>query len=159
MGDLPIGPASGKWTVGESTRAMKFTFTDAWWRISLHGSTIQNVKYGLIRTSTGPGAGKLVVSQPCSRVRSLPTKESSLASRQEESSRFKLGLMSTRCNNGFQKCHSRRAIWVKFQGDKYFVVSTSAERALLRPTGDGQIGEYVLLEIEVPLRLIEVIGQ
>lgn len=48
---------------------------------------------------------------------------------------------------------------MKFQRDKYFVVSTSAERALLGPAGDGQIGEYVLLEIEVPLRLIEVIGQ
>jgi hypothetical protein len=49
---------------------------------------------------------------------------------------------------------------VKFQDEKYFVISTRNERALLRPAGDGQIGEYVLLEIEVPLKLlIEVIEQ
>ena len=52
-----LGPASGKWTVGASTKAMKFatnmiTFTA--------NATVFNIKYALIRTSMTPTNGKVV---------------------------------------------------------------------------------------------------
>jgi hypothetical protein len=60
VGGLAIGPAAGKWTVGASTKAMKFTYTTIGWVVTASGSTIQNIKYAVIRTSTGATAGKVV---------------------------------------------------------------------------------------------------
>jgi len=60
VGGLAIGPATGKWTVGASTKAMKFTYTTIGWVVTASGSTIQNIKYAVIRTSTGATAGKVV---------------------------------------------------------------------------------------------------
>ena len=60
VGGLAIAPAGGKWTVGSSTKAMKFTYTTIGVAIFPNGSTIQNVKYAVIRRSTAPLAGKVV---------------------------------------------------------------------------------------------------
>jgi hypothetical protein len=60
VGGLALGPAAGKWTVGASSKAMKFTYTTIGWVVTASGSTIQNIKYAVIRTSTGATAGKVI---------------------------------------------------------------------------------------------------
>lgn len=59
-GGLALAPVTGRWTVGQSTKAMKFTYTTAGWVVTASGSTISNIKYAVIRTSSGAGAGKVV---------------------------------------------------------------------------------------------------
>jgi hypothetical protein len=57
-GGRNIGPATGKWTVGASTHQMKFTYTTAGLVFTANGANLNNIKYALIRNSTGAGAGK-----------------------------------------------------------------------------------------------------
>ena len=57
-GGKQVPPATGKWTVGASTRQMKFTYTTA--GLVFTGGPLNNIKYAAIRNSTGAGAGKLV---------------------------------------------------------------------------------------------------
>jgi hypothetical protein len=59
-GGRNIAPATGQWTVGASAKQYKFTFTTAGIVFTASGSTIQNIKYALIRNSTGAGAGKVL---------------------------------------------------------------------------------------------------
>jgi hypothetical protein len=49
-----------KWTVGASTKQMKFSFTTAGLVFTASGSALNNIKYAVIRNSTGAGAGKVL---------------------------------------------------------------------------------------------------
>jgi hypothetical protein len=53
-------PATGYWTVGASTKQMKFTMSTTGLIFTASGSALNNIKYALIRTSSGAGAGKVV---------------------------------------------------------------------------------------------------
>ena len=53
-----LAPATGAWTVGASAKQMKFSYSTIVFTAS--GSTLGNIKYALIRNSTGAGAGKLL---------------------------------------------------------------------------------------------------
>jgi hypothetical protein len=55
-----IGPATGKWTVGASTKQMKFTYTTAGLVFTANGANLNNIRYAVIRNSTGAGAGKVI---------------------------------------------------------------------------------------------------
>jgi hypothetical protein len=55
-----IGPATGKWTVGASAKSYKFTYTTAGLIFTANGGNLNNVKYAVIRNSTGAGAGKVL---------------------------------------------------------------------------------------------------
>lgn len=55
-----VGPATGHWTVGASTKQMKFTFTTVGIVFTASGSALNNIKFAVIRNSTGAGAGKVV---------------------------------------------------------------------------------------------------
>ena len=54
---IPNGP---KWTVGASTKQMKFTYTATGIVFTASNSPLNNCKYAVIRNSTGAGAGKVV---------------------------------------------------------------------------------------------------
>lgn len=59
-GGRTIGPATGKWTVGASAKQYKFTYTTAGLIFTASGAALTNVRYALIRNSTGAGAGKVL---------------------------------------------------------------------------------------------------
>lgn len=59
-GGRNIAPATGKWTVGASTKQMKFTYTTAGLIFTANAGALTNIKYALLRNSTGAGAGKLL---------------------------------------------------------------------------------------------------
>ena len=49
-----------KWTVGASTKQMKFSFTTAGLTFTASGANLNNIKYAVIRNSTGAGVGKVL---------------------------------------------------------------------------------------------------
>ena len=53
-------PATGQWTVGASAKSYKFTYSTVGLVFTASGATLKNVRYALIRNSTGAGAGKLL---------------------------------------------------------------------------------------------------
>lgn len=53
-------PATASWTVGASTKQMKFTYTTIGLVYTASGASLTNIKYALIRTSSGAGAGKVL---------------------------------------------------------------------------------------------------
>jgi hypothetical protein len=55
-----IGPATGQWTVGASAKQYKFTYTTAGIIFTASGSALNNIRFAVIRNSTGSGAGKLL---------------------------------------------------------------------------------------------------
>lgn len=59
-GGRTILPATGKWTVGASAKQYKFTYTTAGLVFTASGANLTNIKYALIRNSTGAGAGKVL---------------------------------------------------------------------------------------------------
>jgi hypothetical protein len=64
-GGLAIAPATGKVTVGASTKQMKFTYTATGLVFKASGaqigvSAVKGIKFALIRNSTGAGAGKAI---------------------------------------------------------------------------------------------------
>lgn len=59
-GGRTIGPATGHWTVGASSKQMKFTYTTAGLVFTASGASLSNIKYALLRNSTGAGAGKVL---------------------------------------------------------------------------------------------------
>jgi hypothetical protein len=59
-GGRNLTPATGKWTVGASTHQMKFTGTTTGLVFTANAAALNNIKYALIRNSTGVGAGKVV---------------------------------------------------------------------------------------------------
>jgi hypothetical protein len=59
-GGRNLPPATGKWTVGASTKQMKFTYTTAGLVFTANGANLNNIRYAGIRNSTGAGAGKMI---------------------------------------------------------------------------------------------------
>lgn len=59
-GGRNLPPATGKWTVGASAKQYKFTYTTAGLVFTANGGPLTNIKYALIRNSTGAGAGKVL---------------------------------------------------------------------------------------------------
>lgn len=53
-------PAAGLWAVGASTKAMKFSWSTVGLVFTASGASLKNIKYALIRTSSGAGAGKVL---------------------------------------------------------------------------------------------------
>jgi hypothetical protein len=59
-GGKNLVPATGQWTVGASAKQMKFTYSTVGLTFTASGSSLSNIKYAIIRNSTGAGAGKLL---------------------------------------------------------------------------------------------------
>jgi len=59
-GGRNLVPATGQWTVGASAKQMKFTYTTAGLVFTASGANLSNIKYALIRNSTGSGVGKVL---------------------------------------------------------------------------------------------------
>lgn len=53
-------PATGAWTTGASAKQMKFTYSTLGLVFTASGAAIQNIKYALIRNSTGAGVGRVL---------------------------------------------------------------------------------------------------
>jgi hypothetical protein len=53
-------PATAQWTVGASAQQIKFTYTTAGLVFTASGASLSNIKYALIRNSTGAGVGKVL---------------------------------------------------------------------------------------------------
>jgi hypothetical protein len=59
-GGRNIVPASGQWTIGSSANKMKFTYSSIGLVFTASGSALNNIRYAVIRTSSGAGAGKVL---------------------------------------------------------------------------------------------------
>jgi len=59
-GGRNLVPATAQWTVGASAKQYKFTYTTAGLVFTASGAALNNIKYALIRNSTGAGAGKVL---------------------------------------------------------------------------------------------------
>jgi len=59
-GGRNLVPATAQWTVGTSAKQYKFTQTTAGLVYTASGASLTNIKYAVIRNSTGAGAGKLL---------------------------------------------------------------------------------------------------
>lgn len=59
-GGRNIVPATGQWTTGASAGSYKFTQTTTGLVYTASNSALNNIKYLVVRNSTGAGAGKLV---------------------------------------------------------------------------------------------------
>lgn len=53
-------PATGQWVVGASAKQYKFTYSTVGVIYTASGAALNNIKYALIRNSTGAGVGKVV---------------------------------------------------------------------------------------------------
>jgi hypothetical protein len=53
-------PATGKWTVGTSAKQYKFTYSTVGLVFTANGGNLTNIRYALIRNSTGAGVGKVL---------------------------------------------------------------------------------------------------
>ena len=53
-------PATGQWTVGASAKQYKFTYSTTGLIFTASGASLTNIKYAIIRNSTGAGAGKVL---------------------------------------------------------------------------------------------------
>ena len=60
LGGKNLVPATGQWTVGASAKQYKFTYSTIGLTFTASGASLTNVKYAVIRNSTGAGAGKLL---------------------------------------------------------------------------------------------------
>lgn len=59
-GGRNILPATAQWTVGASAKQYKFTYTTAGLVFTASGASLSNIKYAVIRNSTGAGAGRVL---------------------------------------------------------------------------------------------------
>ena len=53
-------PTTGSWSVGASAKQYKFYYSTVGLVFTASGGTLHNVKYAVIRNSTGSGAGKVL---------------------------------------------------------------------------------------------------
>lgn len=53
-------PATGSWVVGTSAKQYKFTYTTAGLVFTGSGASLNNIRYAIIRNSTGAGVGKIL---------------------------------------------------------------------------------------------------
>src|SRR5262245_16403602 len=59
-GGRNLPPATGSWGVGASARQYKFSYTAAGLVFTASGSSLVDIKFALIRNSTGAGAGRVL---------------------------------------------------------------------------------------------------
>jgi hypothetical protein len=59
-GGKALVPATAYWTVGASTNQYKFTMSSVGLAFTASGASLTNVKYAIIRNSTGATAGRLL---------------------------------------------------------------------------------------------------
>lgn len=59
-GGRNLVPATAQWTVGASAKQYKFTYTTIGLVFTGSGAALNNIRYALIRNSTGAGAGKVL---------------------------------------------------------------------------------------------------
>ena len=59
-GGRSLVPSTAQWTTGASAKQLKFTQTTAGLTFTASGANLVNVKYAIVRNSTGAAAGKLL---------------------------------------------------------------------------------------------------
>ena len=59
-GGKDLVPATAYWTVGASAKQMKFTMSTVGLAFTASGASLTNIKYAIIRNSTGATAGRLL---------------------------------------------------------------------------------------------------
>jgi len=59
-GGKDLVPATAYWTVGASAKQMKFTMSTVGLAFTASGASLTNIKYAILRNSTGATAGKLL---------------------------------------------------------------------------------------------------
>ena len=59
-GGKNLVPATAQWTVGASAKQMKFTMSSVGLAFTASGASLTNIKYAILRNSTGAGAGRLL---------------------------------------------------------------------------------------------------
>ena len=59
-GGRNLVPATGQWTTGASAKQMKFTYSTIGLTFTASGASLTNIRYAVIRNSTGATAGKLL---------------------------------------------------------------------------------------------------
>lgn len=59
-GGRNLVPATGQWTVGASAKQYKFTYSTTGLVFTASGSDLINIRFAVIRNSTGASAGKLL---------------------------------------------------------------------------------------------------
>ena len=59
-GGRNLVPATAQWTVGASAKQQKFTMSAVGLAFTASGASIVNIRYAILRNSTGAGAGKLL---------------------------------------------------------------------------------------------------
>lgn len=55
-----VAPATGQWTTGASANQYKFTYTTSGLVFTANGATLLNIRFAVIRNSTGSNAGNLL---------------------------------------------------------------------------------------------------
>ena len=53
-------PATAYWTSGTSSKSMKFTMSTVGLAFTASGASLTNIRFAILRNSTGAGAGKLL---------------------------------------------------------------------------------------------------
>jgi hypothetical protein len=59
-GGKNLVPATALWTVGASAKQYKFTMSSVGLAFTASGASLTDIKYAILRNSTGAGAGKLL---------------------------------------------------------------------------------------------------
>ena len=59
-GGRDLVPATAQWTVGASAKQMKFTMSSVGLAFTASGASIVDIKYAILRNSTGTTAGRLL---------------------------------------------------------------------------------------------------
>ena len=59
-GGKNLVPATAYWTVGASAKQMKFTISTVGLAFTASGASLTNIKYAILRNSTGATAGRLL---------------------------------------------------------------------------------------------------
>tara|TARA_R110000787_G_scaffold146539_2_gene260298 strand:+ start:269 stop:727 length:459 start_codon:yes stop_codon:yes gene_type:complete len=59
-GGRNLVPATAQWVTGASAKQMKFTMSSIGLAFTASGASIVDIKYAVLRNSTGAGAGKLL---------------------------------------------------------------------------------------------------
>ena len=59
-GGKNLVPATAYWTVGASAKQMKFTMSTVGLAFTASGASLTNIRYAVLRNSTGAGAGRLL---------------------------------------------------------------------------------------------------
>ena len=59
-GGKQLVPAAAYWTVGASAKQFKFTMSTVGLAFTASGASLTNIRYAILRNSTGAGAGRLL---------------------------------------------------------------------------------------------------